>query len=228
MRPVKQFLLAATAVVPLISDAAQAQAPREGGGGGSETQRIVQQYQQLAAEKTSLQSQVDSLKHDLDAAHTELASVKKERDAFKAHASAATGANIAELKAAQQAAEKSAEQSKDRINELVSRFRDTANQLKVIETDRDQLKGQLAERNTAYDQCAADNLSLYELNGQVLDGYEHVGLFTRISSSDPITRIARNRNENLVDHYRARAQELREKASASGQEGSAGKRAPGP
>lgn len=208
MRPVIRIAFPSAALVLIASGAVLAQAPREGGG-GSETQRIVQQYQQLAAEKTSLQAQVDGLKHDLDAAHTELQSVKKERDALKAHAGAAAGANVAELAAARQAAEKSAEQNKERINELVTRFRDTANQLKVIETDRDQLKGQIAERNGAYDQCAADNLSLYELNGEVLDRYEHVGVFSRVSSHDPVIRITQNRNENLVDHYRARALELR-------------------
>jgi len=189
-----------------------AQEARSGGGG--ETQRIIQQYQQLAAEKTSLETQVASLKHDLDAARTELGTVKKERDALRSR-SAATGAGIAEATAAREAAEKSAEQTKERMNELVTHFRETANDLKEVETDREQLRGQLRERSAAYDKCAVDNLSLYEINGQLLERYERVGLLTRVSASEPFTRITRNRIENLVDGYRARALELRAKSAAA-------------
>jgi chromosome segregation ATPase len=188
-----------------------AQTQRSGGG---ENQRIVQQYQQLAAAKTELETQVATLKHDLDAAHAELATVKKDRDSLKAHAST-VGASIPALTAGKQAAEKNAEDTKAKLNELVIRFRDTANQLKQVESDRDQLRGQLRERSAAYDQCAADNLSLYEINDEVLNRYEHVGLFTRVAANDPVVVTTRNRIENLVDEYRARALELRAKSGAT-------------
>jgi chromosome segregation ATPase len=201
-----------------MTGAALAQTERSGGG---ENQRIVQQYQQLAAAKTELEAQVATLKHDLDASHADLAAlatIKKERDALKAHATA-VGASIPELTAGKQAAEKNAEETKAKLNELVTRFRDTANELKQVESDRDQVRGQLRERSAAYDQCTADNLSLYELNGEVLNRYEHVGLFTRVAAKDPFVLTTRNRIENLVDEYRARALELRAKsASADGGE----------
>ena len=56
-----------------------------------------------------------------------------------------------------------------------------------------------------------DNLQLYEISNEVLNRYEHVGLFTKVSATEPFTRITRTRIENLVDEYRARAQELRSK-----------------
>ncbi len=192
-----------------------AQTERSGGG---ESQRIVQQYQQLAAEKTALEAQVASMKHDLDAANAQLTTVKKDRDALKAHSAAVNASTIAELNAGKDAAQKSADQAKQRLNELVARFRDTANDLKQVETDRDQLRGQLRERSAAYDQCAADNLSLYDINGEVLDRYEHVGLFTRASAGEPFIRITRTRIENLVDRYRARALELRAKSDTGAAE----------
>src|SRR5258708_38908205 len=75
-------------VVALAAAAVFAQAPsyaqvqRSGGG---EAQKFMQQYQQVAAEKTALQAQVAQMKKDLDAANAELAAVKKDRDALKAH-----------------------------------------------------------------------------------------------------------------------------------------------
>ena len=187
---------------------AHAQTQRSGGG---ETQRIMQQYQQVAAEKTALQAQLAQMKKDLDTAQGEVAALKKERDALKARAggSAAQLAQMAQMAAGKEAAEKSLEQNKQRTAELVARFRELAVNLREVEVDRGKLQIDLKDRSAAFDKCAQDNLGLFEVNSEILDRYEHVGVFTRIGTADPITKIARTRIENLVDEYRERALELR-------------------
>jgi chromosome segregation ATPase len=171
----------------------------------------MQQYQQVAAEKTALQAQVTQLQADLEAAKSGLAAMKKERDALKARASvpAVDNAAVARLSAANQAAESNLALYKQRMAELVDRFRETAGNLKQVEADRTQLRNDLEKRNAAFDQCAESNLQLYEISNDVLNHYEHVGLFTKVSAIEPFTRIERTRIENLVDEYRARAQENR-------------------
>src|ERR1700694_842325 len=99
-----------------------AQVQRSGGG---EVQKFMQQYQQVSAEKTALQAQLAQMKKDLDAAHAELAAVEKERDAAKAHVGVSP-AVIAQSNSAKEAAERNVEQSKQRMTELVGRFRETA------------------------------------------------------------------------------------------------------
>jgi chromosome segregation ATPase len=187
-----------------------AQVQRSGGG---EAQKFMQQYQQVAAEKTALQAQVAQMKKDLDAANAELAVVKKEREAAKAHVGVSPAA-IAQANTAKEAAERNLDQSKQRMTELVGRFRETATNLKDAEADRIKLRKDLAERNSAFDACAVSNMQLYEVNRDILDRYEHVGLFTKVSANEPFTKITRVRIENLVDEYRARAQELRVKKTA--------------
>jgi chromosome segregation ATPase len=184
-----------------------AQTQRSGGG---EAQKFMQQYQQLAAEKTALQAQLAQMKKDLDAAHAELAAVKKERDEAKAHTGVSPTA-VAQAIGAKESAERNLEQSKQRMNELVARFRETATNLNDVEADRGTLRRELAERNSAFDHCAEDNLQLFELSSDILKRYEHVGLFTKASAAEPFTRITRTRLDNLVDEYRIRAQELRVK-----------------
>jgi chromosome segregation ATPase len=187
---------------------------QRGGGGGSETQKIIQQYQQLAAEKIALQAQVTQMKSQLDAANGELTAVKKERDALKSQSGAAAAAG-AQLAALRESSAKSAEQNKQRMQELISRFRETATNLRDVETDRNKLKDELRARNDAYDKCALDNLGLFEINTEVLNRYEHIGPFTKVTAVEPFTRITRTRIENLVDEYRERALELRAKAQAA-------------
>lgn len=207
--------LRAAMLIALCAAAAPLQAQTQRSGGG-ESQKIIQQYQQLAAEKTALQAQVAQMKKDLDAAKSELAAVKIERDALKgpAGSAAAAAAAAAQSAAGKQAAEKSLELYKQRLAELVNRFRDTATSLKDVESDRGRLQQDLRARDNAYDKCAEDNLGLFEINDDLLNRYEHVGLFTKVSAAEPFTKITRARIENLVDEYRARALELRAKKKA--------------
>ncbi len=187
-----------------------AQTQRSGGG---EAQKFMQQYQQVAAEKTALQAQLVQMKKDLDAATAELAAVKKERDAAKANIGVSPAA-LAQASSAKDTAEKNLEQSKQRMTELVARFRETAGNLKDAESDRAKLRKDLADRNSAFDTCAADNMQLYDMNRDILSRYEHVGLFTKVSADEPFTRITRTRLENLADEYRQRAQALQIKKPA--------------
>jgi chromosome segregation ATPase len=201
--PMTVFAIALTA-----GDPACAQVERSGGG---EMQKIMQQYQQIAGEKTALQAQVAQMKTDLDAAKTDLATARKERDALKARAggAAAAAAAVAQLNASKGSAEKNLELYKQRMNELVSRFRETATTLKEVEADRSKLRQDLGERNAAFDKCAENNVQLYQITNDILDRYEHVGLFTKATAAEPFTRITRTRIENLVDEYRERALENR-------------------
>jgi chromosome segregation ATPase len=198
---------ALAAAIVFTQSPSYAQVQRSGGG---EAQKFMQQYQQVAAEKTALQAQVVQMKKDLDAANAELATVKKERDALKTH-SGGSAAAIAQASSAREAAERNLDQSKQRMSELVSRFRETATNLKDVEADRTNLRMQLTERNSAFDKCAENNMQLYEINGEILARYEHVGLFTTVSAAEPFTKITRTRIDNLVVEYRERARELRVK-----------------
>jgi chromosome segregation ATPase len=204
---------------------AHAQVERSGGG---ESQRIMQQYQALAAEKTSLQAQLAQMKKDLDAAQSELASTKKERDALKQRVSGATAtqSSVATLTASKETAEKNLDLYKQRMSELVARFRDMAGNMRSVEAERTQLRADLDKRNQAFDRCALDNVQLFDLNRQILDKYDHVGLFTKLSADEPFTRITRTRMDNLVVEYRERAEQLKVKKDGGGDQGPAAGAAP--
>ena len=204
-------LMIAGAFVSLLDAPSFAQTQRSGGGG--ESQKIMQQYQQVAAEKTALQAQVAQMKKDLDAANAKLDTVTNERDAAKAHVGVAP-ATLQQATSGKEAAERNLEQSKQRMTELVSRFRETATNLKEVEADRTKLRKDLADRDTAFDKCADDNVQLYDINGEILNRLDHVGLFTKASAVEPFTRLTRTRIDNLVVEYRERAQLLRVKKQA--------------
>jgi chromosome segregation ATPase len=200
-------LALAAGAAPLL-----AQTQRSGGG---ESQRIMQQYQQLSAEKAALQAQLAQMKKDLDGAKSELADVKKERDALKGRAagSAVAARQLAQVNASKEAAEKNLEASKQRTAELVDRFKETIGTLKSVESDRDQLRRSADELRTKYDKCAENNEQLYQISSTVLDRYAHVGFFTKAAATEPFTHLERTRMDNLIVETHERAEELRVKKS---------------
>ena len=212
MNQIRHFpsLVLLAAVALFAGSEAGAQAQRSGGG---EAAKFMQQYQQMAAEKTALQSQLEQMKKDLDAKKAELDSVKKELSLAKAHGGE-SAAVLAQAASVKESAAREVEQSKQRMNELVGKYRELAANLKVVESDRTGLRKDLAERSAAYDQCALKNAQLYDISSDVLNRFEHVGPFTKATAAEPFTRLTRTRIENLVDEYRARADELRVKKPA--------------
>jgi chromosome segregation ATPase len=200
-------IIAFTVAVALGASSAYAQVERSGGG---ETQKIMQQYQQLAAERTQLQAQLADLKKKLDEANANFAAVKKDRDNLKVHPGVSP-ALLAEANAGRASAEKTLEQSKVRMNELIARFRDMAQTLKDTESDRNKARQEVAATKDDLGRCAMDNAQLADLSSQVLNRYEHVGLFTRASANEPFTQITRTRIQNYADEYREKAEQLKVK-----------------
>jgi hypothetical protein len=175
---------------------------------GGDNARNLQQMQQLASERTALQADNAKLKD-------EVADLKKKLD--KATADAATVAtrtknmeqqSALELESKKQMTE-SLEKSRAQMQELVTHFRETAQNLKTVEIERNELKSQLDARNREYATCVDRNVGLYEINLETLDRLDKHGFWSGVRDAEPFTQLSRARLENLIDAYRYRVDELR-------------------
>jgi chromosome segregation ATPase len=187
---------------------ATAQVERAGGGGGNN--QLLQQYQQAASERSALQAQNTKLKKDLDDAGAKLAAATKELNALKSR----TGASQAGVEAARLAAKNSEQALEDlraKTQELLEKFRATVASLAGVEADRNNLKKQYIQSQIDFDVCVDRNEQLYELNHTVLDHYQRQGVWSALARGEPFTRIKQTQNENLIDQYRERAAELKQK-----------------
>ncbi len=188
----------------------RAQVERSGGGANAQ---LAAQYQQAVTERTQLQSENDKLKKALDDAKKQLQTANQQLTALKSGAGL-TQAQLAAARAASQHDAQALEQSRTRMQELVDHFRDSTASLMRLETERSQLQQQLAQSKSDFDQCADRNYQLYQADLDVLAHYEHQGMFSYMERAEPFTRIKRVQIENLVDEYRARAEELRVQRNA--------------
>jgi chromosome segregation ATPase len=192
-----------------LAGTAQAQEARSGGGASA---AVLQQLQQVASERTELAAQNARLQQDLDA-------MRKERDALKAGQSAAehraqlTEAAVREVQqqaaAKQTAADENIARWRAQMDELVAKYRELAGTLRDTEANRTDLQQQLATQQHALSVCTDDNASLYNLNTEVLDHFEHQSTLAALARSEPFTRVARTRLENAALEYKERAAALR-------------------
>jgi chromosome segregation ATPase len=190
-------LLATLAIGP-----ARAQTARSGSGN-----EAARQMQQLAAERSQLQSENARLKQELDALRKQQETASSADSGLKQRAQASE-ANASRLMAANAATSDKLSRTEAQMETLVAKFRETAQALKDVETERNSLRSANEKTGRAYAACRDANGQLIEMNGEVLDRLEHTGFWTKAAADEPFTRLKRTELENLADEYRARATEL--------------------
>lgn len=175
---------------------------------GNADARVVQQLQQLSVERAALQSENARLKEDVERLKKDLEKAGSGRAALEQRARAAEAtANRGEASGKQ--AEEQLERTRAQTQELITKFRETAQTLRDVETDRAAVKGQLAGRERELNTCIDRNAGLYNLNAEVLDRMANRGFWSTVSEREPFTRLKRVELENLIDDYKYRADELR-------------------
>jgi len=196
----------------VLAAAANAQTARTGGGASAQ---LLQQMQQLASERTTLQAENAQMKKELDG-------LRKERDALKDTLKKAQQVDgrvkageeaLARTAAQRESTEQELKQTKERMQELIAKFRETIQTMREIETERSTATQTLAAREHDLKVCFDHNAALYKLNEEVLNRLEHQATWSRMATIEPFTKIKRAQLENLVDDYKARADDQRLKSA---------------
>lgn len=181
--------------------------------GDQQNAQAMQQLQQMTAERAALQSENARLKKELEDTKKKVDSASAQEDALKRRAQSAEAAS-SRLAAGAAANTESAERTRAQMDELVGKFRETAQTLKQVEAERNELKQSAGAAERQLKTCRDHNAELLTINEEVLVRLEHTGFWTKIAADEPFTRLKRTQLENLAGDYRARANELAETAVA--------------
>jgi len=180
---------------------------------GNDNARAMQQIQQLTAEKLQLQAENTKLKAQVDDLKKQADQATSGRAALEAKAKKLE-AQVGRTESSTQQNAEQLEHARAQMQELVGKFRETAQTLRDTEGDRNQKQAQLAKREVDFKQCVDRNAGLYTLSNEILDKLEHRGVWDAMKGTEPFTRLARTRLENLIDDYRGRVDELKQTAAA--------------
>jgi uncharacterized protein (DUF3084 family) len=162
----------------------------------------------LTSEKTQLQADNTKLKTERDAANAGLKKLRTEKESLDRQLSQ-NETSLTRASSANTRNTELMEQQKKRTEDLVAQFRQTIEQLRTTELERNELKAQAETRQRAFEQCVASNQKLFETGNEVLDRYENKGKWDALREREPFTQTRRVRLQNLVDEYRWALQDQR-------------------
>jgi chromosome segregation ATPase len=204
IRNMRLLLCGAIGLASMFAWTAQAQVQRS----GNADARVVQQLQQLTNERSTLQAENTKLKQELEQLKSQLQKATASAKSLESRnrtleASAGRGTSDSQL------AEEQLERARAQLQELVTKFRETAETLRGVESERGTLKGELATKQRELKVCVDRNAAMYNLNVEVLDRMENRGFWANVAEREPFTKLKRVELENLIDDYRYRADELR-------------------
>jgi chromosome segregation ATPase len=201
---------AAGAALLALAAGAAAQQTRDDGGGSARLQAMVQQ---LTGEKAQLAAANKDLTAKLDAANAELKKAREQNTALERRVSTME-ATLSQSTASGTRSAEQATQLRNRMDELIAQFRETAEVLKQTELERNGLRETLATRQSALDQCVANNDKLFDTGVEILGKYEGKGCFSSLRENEPFTQNKRVQLQNLVDEYRWALEDQRLPAGA--------------
>jgi chromosome segregation ATPase len=209
-------LTALTVLLGVAAGPVYAQAARSGGGGG-DAQKIIQQMQQVAQERSAAQAEATKSKAALDEANKALAAVKAERDALRAKLAGGDAA-AAQAEAREKRVADELEQTKGKLTDLVGKYRELATNLREVETSRATMREELASTVRSYDSCVEHNVEVIKIAREALDRYAGTSASSSLLQKEPFTRLSKTRAENLALEYQQKLEELtvRRTKNASG------------
>jgi chromosome segregation ATPase len=176
--------------------------------GGSANPQALMQLQQLANERTALQAENSKLKGEVEKASKERDSLREAQESI-ARRSRGVEAELAKAVSDRARLEGDLAQERSRVQEVVTRLRETALTLKDIETQGELARRSLATREQELKVCVDRNQKLIALNTEVLNRFEDLGFWSAVAKREPFTRLKRVELENLADGYRDTARDNR-------------------
>lgn len=188
----------------LVADTAVAQTQRS----GSDSTRIVQQLQQVTAEKNKLQQETDGLKKELEELKIKHAQASTEQSKLQQKAR-----ELEVISSRQRAgsgdSEEALQKSRVQMQELITKFRETTQTLKDVETERDTARADQVAKQRELSACVDKNAQMYLLSDELLGKLGNQGVWSAMKGKEPFIKLSRTRLENLVDEYRYRIDELK-------------------
>lgn len=150
---------------------------------------------QATTEKTELQTQVETLKQQVDKLTKELSTTKS-----------ASGADKEKL---EQKYGSALEQWKSRGEKMNEQLESGRAQAKKEATQRAELEEALKNETTSFSQCYENNKKLYAVNQDLLNRYQNKGFADVLGQKEPFTGIKQVDVENLIQDYQYQIDSLK-------------------
>jgi chromosome segregation ATPase len=193
-------LAAASGGLALLAWAATSGAQTARSGGAANPQAAMQ-LQQMSVERAQLQAENGRIKAELEQARKERDSLKGAQEII-ARKARGSEAELARALADKARLEGELARESSRVQELVTRFRETADTMREVESDRGQKAQSLMQREEELKVCTERNAKMYQLGTEIIAKLQDQGLWSALARREPFTQLKRVELENLADGYK--------------------------
>lgn len=170
--------------------------------------RVQAQFQQLSAERAAMQEDNRTLKEKQSNLEAQLKKLQGEKDGLDARLQRTEG-ELSRAERDKESTASSLEIQESRLKEVVAKYRELAEKLRTVESERNRLTTELTARSGELGKCSQDNVDLAGLANDALDRYEKKGCFAALRQREPFTQIQKARVQNYLDEYRGRIEALK-------------------
>ena len=157
--------------------------------------------QQTTAERDALAMKVSELEKSLEQSEKEKALLSKK---FTSKES-----SLEKFKDANQEMSDLLQTMKTRMEELIEKFRLTAQTLQTTEEEKAGLEQLLTQREAEIRKHIENNMRLYSINMEVLDKYGNKGVWDALVQQEPMTKLKQVEIENIKEQYRVEIEQLK-------------------
>jgi len=194
----------------LAVGAALAQEARRPAAGGNDATlgRLQAQLQQLASENAALQADNARLKEQVGKLEQSARTLATEKDSLSRRVGSAES-KVGRAEAQRQDTSTRLASTEDRLKEVVGKYKELVEQLRLLETERNELAARANQDSQALRRCAQNNLALGSVANEALDRYQQKGCFGALAQAEPFTGLKRVEIENAVDESRQQIDALK-------------------
>jgi chromosome segregation ATPase len=181
--------------------------------GGDAVARLQAMLQQANTDKTALANENSALKLKLETAEKDLARLRKDSGGLASRAAEAES-QARRAEAGRQSSAATLETTQQRLQDVVGKYRELAENTRAVELERNRVNGELTQHQRELESCRSANVELAGIAEEALSRYQEKGVLAALAQKETFTGIQRARIDNLVDSYRAEIESKRIRPAA--------------
>jgi len=202
------FMALSTAVGVAGWDSANASTRRSGDGQDEALAKAQYMLQQVSSERDALKEKNDKLQGKVDDLHAQVKKLNRTINGNKKDLSASDN-ELARYKERSKLLMDRLMALRDKFKEVIGKFRQTIAELHQAEADRNRLKATLQNRTHEVKACIKKNIELYQTDVDLVNQYEHKGVWSALLQEEPVTGLKKVEVQNAVQKYKSRLEKLR-------------------
>lgn len=194
-------------VLLTVTSTVYAEAAKRSGGSDAAAARAQMMLRQITAERDAFRAEAEKMEAEVEKRDKKIETLKRKVASIEKRVGH-SGDVIDKYKENSEMMRDRILDARDKMQKLVDKYRELVTALKIVEGERAELVKTVDEKQQLNQQCAGDNVKLYETNLELIDLYKDKSAWDAFVQAEPFTQLKRVEIENIAQQYRIKVNDL--------------------